>query len=169
MRLRRPSLSPMGHQTVTVTSLYPTLSSYGTSVRTLWLLVLVQRWIKRNFRSVHMPRYITHMRNWNCLFNDACKFWYQWVPRDYISRLQNSLFLFISNGTAKTKLAKLAFLYCGEFAKTSFVLLQLNVKVCIPSFTRSFTWHFSKIQQITLPWAWNVHGDFHSFFVQLLV
>ena len=30
-----------------------------------------------------------------------------------------SLVLFISNGTAETKLAILAFLYCGEFVKNS--------------------------------------------------
>ena len=34
-------------------------------------------------------------------------------------RLQISLLLFISNGMAKTKLAILAFLCCGEFVKTS--------------------------------------------------
>ena len=38
---------------------------------------------------------------------------------DYILRLQTSLVLFISYGTAKMKLAILAFLYCGEFVKTS--------------------------------------------------
>ena len=34
-------------------------------------------------------------------------------------RFQISLVLLISNGTAKTKLAMLAFLWCGEFVKTS--------------------------------------------------
>ena len=46
-----------------------------------------------------------------------CKIRYQWVKGDYIWRLWNSLFLLISNDTAKTKLAILAFLYCGEFVK----------------------------------------------------
>ena len=44
---------------------------------------------------------------------------YQLVQEHYIWRLQTSLVLFISNGTAKTKLAIFAFLYCEEFVKTS--------------------------------------------------
>ena len=38
---------------------------------------------------------------------------------DNILRLQTSLVIFISNGTAKTKLGILPFLYCGEFVKNS--------------------------------------------------
>ena len=38
-------------------------------------------------------------------------------------QLQISLVLFISNGAAKTKLAILAFLCCGEFVKTSILTL----------------------------------------------
>ena len=41
----------------------------------------------------------------------------QWVQVDYISRLQTLLAYFISNGTAKTKLPILAFLYRGGFVK----------------------------------------------------
>ena len=48
-----------------------------------------------------------------------CKIRYQWVQEDYIWKLQNLLFFFFSNGTAKTKLAILAFLCYGEFVKTS--------------------------------------------------
>ena len=40
-------------------------------------------------------------------------------PEDYISKLVDFMILFISNGTAKTKLAILAFFYHGEFAKNS--------------------------------------------------
>ena len=40
---------------------------------------------------------------------------------DYISRLQTSLVKLILNGTAKTKLAILAFLHCGEIVKNSTV------------------------------------------------
>ena len=36
--------------------------------------------------------------------------------------LQTTLVQFISNGTAKTKLAILAFLYCGEFVKNPAVV-----------------------------------------------
>ena len=43
----------------------------------------------------------------------------QWVEEDYLSRLQTSLILLISKSTAKTKLQKFTFLYCGEFVKTS--------------------------------------------------
>ena len=35
--------------------------------------------------------------------------------------LQVSLVLFLSNGTAKTKLAILPFLYCGDFVKSPIV------------------------------------------------
>ena len=41
------------------------------------------------------------------------------VKRDYISRLQTLLVFLILNGTAKTKLAILAFLYCGQIVKNS--------------------------------------------------
>ena len=41
------------------------------------------------------------------------------VERDYISRLQTLLVFSILNGTAKTKLAILAFLYCGQIVKNS--------------------------------------------------
>ena len=37
----------------------------------------------------------------------------------YISRLQTLLVFLILNGTAKMKLAILAFLYCGEIVKNS--------------------------------------------------
>ena len=43
-------------------------------------------------------------------------------------RLQISLVLFILNGRAKTKLAILAFLCCGEFVKTS-ILSSLPAKM----------------------------------------
>ena len=43
---------------------------------------------------------------------------------DYMLKLQISLVLFISNGTAKTKLAILEFLSCGEFAKTSIEIVD---------------------------------------------
>ena len=46
-----------------------------------------------------------------------CEIRWQWVHEDCISGLKNSLVLFISNGTAKTKLAILAFLCCAEFMK----------------------------------------------------
>ena len=36
-----------------------------------------------------------------------------------MSRLQTSLVQFLFNGTAKAKLAILAFLYCGEFVKNA--------------------------------------------------
>ena len=39
--------------------------------------------------------------------------------RDYLSRLQTLLVFIILNGTAKTKLAKLAFLQCEEIVKNS--------------------------------------------------
>ena len=60
---------------------------------------------------------------------DASKFEtrYQWMQYDYISRLQTSLVQFLSNDTAKTKLAILAFLYCGEFVK------NLTKRLGIPS------------------------------------
>ena len=44
---------------------------------------------------------------------------YQWVQEDYVSRLRTSLVQFLSNGTAKMKLAILAFLHCENFVKTS--------------------------------------------------
>ena len=40
--------------------------------------------------------------------------------KQYISRLYILLDLLIFNGTAKTKLAMLAFLYYGEFVKNSY-------------------------------------------------
>ena len=46
-----------------------------------------------------------------------CDIRYHWVQADYISRFNTLLDFFISNGTAKTKLAILASLYCGEFVK----------------------------------------------------
>ena len=43
----------------------------------------------------------------------------QGVYEDFISRLNTLLDYLIFNGRAKTKLAMLAFLYCGEFVKNS--------------------------------------------------
>ena len=37
--------------------------------------------------------------------------------RDYLSRLQTLLLFFNLNDTAKTKLAIISFLYCGEIVK----------------------------------------------------
>ena len=51
---------------------------------------------------------------------------------DYILRLQTSLVLFISYGTAKMKLAILAFLYCGEFVKTSIAFLKKKTYCKVP-------------------------------------
>ena len=45
----------------------------------------------------------------------------------YISRLQTSLILLISNDSAKTKLAILAFLYCEEFMKTAIDAKQAKI------------------------------------------
>ena len=60
-----------------------------------------------------------------------CTIRYQWVQKDYIWRLWNLFSLLISNGTAKAKLAILAFLCCGEFVKTS---------IRDGSFRAAFTW-----------------------------
>ena len=46
-----------------------------------------------------------------------CEIRYHWVSQQHISRLQNSSIQFLSNGTAKTKLATLTFLYCEKFVK----------------------------------------------------
>ena len=43
----------------------------------------------------------------------------QWVQYNCISRFNILLVWYFSNGTAKTKLAILAFLYCGVFVKNS--------------------------------------------------
>ena len=48
-----------------------------------------------------------------------CEIQYQWVLELCILKLPSSLILFISNDRAKTKMAILPFLYCGEFMKTS--------------------------------------------------
>ena len=48
-----------------------------------------------------------------------CKLKCQLVQEDYISMLQTSLVLLIFNGTARTQLAILAFMYCEEFVKNS--------------------------------------------------
>ena len=45
---------------------------------------------------------------------------------DYLSRLQTLLVFLICNGTVKTKLAALVFLYCGEIVKYSIVLGDYN-------------------------------------------
>ena len=50
-----------------------------------------------------------------------CKIRNQGEYKDYISRLYILLDLLIFNGTAKTKLAMLAFLYYGEFVKNSII------------------------------------------------
>ena len=50
---------------------------------------------------------------------NKCEIRCQWVQEDYILGLKTSLILLISNGTAKRKLAILAFLYCREFVKNS--------------------------------------------------
>ena len=52
----------------------------------------------------------------------------------YISKLQNSMVQFLSNGKTKTKVAFLAFLYCEEFAKTPsslFFWLNYFVRACM--------------------------------------
>ena len=46
-----------------------------------------------------------------------------------ILKLISSLILFISNGRAKTKMAKLPFLYCGEFMKISIDLTLARSEV----------------------------------------
>ena len=51
-----------------------------------------------------------------------CELRCQLVYWDYIVRLLTSLFMFFSNGTAKMKLAILAFLYCKEFVKNSIMM-----------------------------------------------
>ena len=57
-----------------------------------------------------IPKYLLFP---NCFITydvGKCEIRYLWVQEDYISGLRTSLFLFISNGTAKAKLAILAFL-----------------------------------------------------------
>ena len=44
----------------------------------------------------------------------------------YILRMQTSLVQFLFNGTAKTNLAILAFLYCGDFVKNPTVGIKTN-------------------------------------------
>ena len=46
-----------------------------------------------------------------------CEIRCHWVQEDYILMMQTSVIEFSSNGVAKTKLAILAFLYCGRFVK----------------------------------------------------
>ena len=47
------------------------------------------------------------------------------VKRDYLSRLQTLFVILILNGMAKTKLAVLPFLCCGEIVKNSITLYTL--------------------------------------------
>ena len=47
--------------------------------------------------------------------------------RDYLSRLQTLMVFLILKGTAKTKLAILAFLYCGEIVKILMACAWLKV------------------------------------------
>ena len=54
-----------------------------------------------------------------------CEITYQCVQENYISKLQTSLVQFVSDGTAKIKLAILAFLYCGEFVKNSIEFIRI--------------------------------------------
>ena len=53
------------------------------------------------------------------LYTSKCEIGNQGVYNDYISRLHASLNHLIFDGKAKTKLAILAFLYCGGFVKNS--------------------------------------------------
>ena len=61
---------------------------------------------------------------------DFCKheIEYQWVKEHTILMLKTSSVLYISNGTAKTRLAIMPFLYCEEFVKTSSGSAALPVK-----------------------------------------
>ena len=52
---------------------------------------------------------------------------YQWIWYNYISRLQTSLAWLLFNGTMKTKLAILAFLYCKEFVKNPNAPSELRI------------------------------------------
>ena len=67
----------------------------------------------------------------------------QWVQENCISRLYISLVQFSSDGTAKTKLAILAFLYCGAFVKNSSTLGENCALAGVVSFTDPpvLTWH----------------------------
>ena len=97
--------------------------------------------VPQPFRSNALLVFFTITQSWQCwhycqlcvviylqfssLFatNDAskCEIRNQGIHQDYISRLHASSAQLIFNGRAKTKLAMLAFLCCGEFVKNSTV------------------------------------------------
>ena len=76
-----------------------------------------------------MPTWYSHFSSLFAIY-DFCNHGirYQWKQEFYISMFKTSSVLFISNGTAKTKLAILPFLYCGEFVKTSIDLQSSSAK-----------------------------------------
>ena len=69
-----------------------------------------------------IPKYLHFHSIFTPCIVSKCEIRCQWVPEDYISMLYTSLVLLISNCMSKTKLAILAFLYCGEFVKNSSIL-----------------------------------------------
>ena len=82
--------------------------------------------------------------NWS-YDGSKCKLKCQLVQEDYISMWQTSLVLLIFNGTARTQLAILAFMYCEEFVKNSVAAsYYLNASVTF--------WHRKWDANIILCW-----------------
>ena len=76
-----------------------------------------QNWQCWHYCQLCIPTYFQFSSLFAPYDVSKCDTRYQWIQTDYISILKTLLFLFISNGRAKTKLAILAFLYCEEFVK----------------------------------------------------
>ena len=91
-----------------------------STVYTIEVFTNAQNWQYCHYFQLCIPIYLL-FPNFSVPYYDVgkCEITYLWVSEDYISRLRTSLFLFISNGTAKAKLAILACLYCGKSAKNS--------------------------------------------------
>ena len=74
--------------------------------------------------------YIIHLQ-FSSLFTphevSKCEIKSHWVLKVFILKLLSLLILLISNVRAKTNLAILSFLYCGDFLKTLYVVAKTEV------------------------------------------
>ena len=86
---------------------------------TLVFFTITQSWQCWHYCQLCVAIYLQFSSLFATNDTSNCEVRNQGIHEDYISRLHASLAQLIFNGRAKTKLAMLAFFYCGEFVKNS--------------------------------------------------
>ena len=107
---------------------------------------VTQSWQCLHYCQLCVPTYLQFSSLIASTDVSTCEISNQGVCEDYILRLNATLFWLIFNGRAKTKLATLAFLCCGETVKNSIAYMWKSMQARDPPWFETHGRRYQKSQ-----------------------